>query len=162
MKKTILLVGMILCVLFSSVSGVFAVENSVEDGGDYVIYHEDGGYTIVSDIEKTVTPSLAKSMTSTVFAKRDATHYDANGNAVWVYTLRAYFDYVEGVSAECTDAMDSYDIEDSSWEFSEGEAVCSGNQAVASAVFKEKVLFVTTKTVPVTITITCDEYGNLS
>lgn len=162
MKKTILLMGMIVCVLLSSVAGVFAAENAGEEDGSYVIYHEDGGYTVVSHIERTVTPSLTRSTTRIVFAKRDATHYDADGNVVWVYTLRAYFDYVEGVSVECTDAMDSYDIEDSSWEFAEGEAVCAGNQAIASATFEQKVLFVTTKTVPVTITITCDEYGNLS
>ena len=162
MKKTILLASMVFCILLSSAGSIFAADRAGEIDGAYVIYHEDGSYTVISAVEYGEVASSERSSTRTVFGKKDVTHYTSDGSVLWVYYLRAYFDYIEGVSVECTDAMDSYDIESSNWEFAEGEAICSGNQAIASATFKEKVLFVTLSTIPVTITITCDEYGNLS
>ena len=164
MKKSVLFLTMIVCFFLLLGNGIFAVEKNQTvylDDGSCVIYNDDGSYIVISAVES-IELTDSRSLQGSKFGKKDMTHYSADGNVVWVYTLRGYFTYESGVCAECTDAIDSYDIENSAWSVSESESFCSGNQAVANATFVEKFLFVTTDTVPVSLTITCDEYGNLS
>ncbi len=164
-RKNWLVLGLTVCLLLSSVLGVFASDREVDvvynDDGSCVVYNEDGSYLVVSAVESEEIPS-ARSSERIRFGIKDATLYNEDNEVLWVYTLRGYFSFIEGVSATCTNALDDPDILDNHWSVKESETLCSGNQAIANATFVEKILLITVRTVPVSLTITCDEYGNLS
>ncbi|MDD5900502.1 MAG: hypothetical protein PUC73_06350 [Lachnospiraceae bacterium] len=127
---------------------------------EYIETLEDGSYfhVIVSEL---ASPSESRSV-QTQRGSREITYHDANGVALWKYTLYGTFQFIPGSSAACVSSSYSVDIYDSSWESSYVSATKSGNQAIGDATFIKKVLLITTQTENIHITLSCSAYGTLS
>ena len=81
----------------------------------------------------------------------------------WTYILSATYELVEGVSVTCTSSDYSYSISKSQWKFSDGNSYYENNVAHGKGTFKYKVFgFITSTTINLDVTLTCDVYGNLS
>lgn len=135
--------------------------NSTRNIDTIVQYYDDGSYLTVSAPQLTLLKSVRSTLT-TIEAEQFAKFTNSSGELEWEYTLTATFSYVYGSSVTCTDASYDYSIYDTSWKFSNGSASHSGATAYGYGTFKNKVLFITTKTINVDLSITCDVYGNLS
>ncbi|MBO5969095.1 MAG: hypothetical protein J6S14_11435 [Clostridia bacterium] len=126
-----------------------------------VIEYEDGSYLTIFVPEFTMVNSM-RSTATTILAEQPARFTNSSGEIEWEYTLTATFSYVYGSSATCTNASYDYTIYENSWEFSNGSSSRSGATAYGYGTFKNKFLFVTTKTINVDLSMTCDIYGNVS
>lgn len=157
------------CLLLSLIfiTALFAIPANAEeiaDTGDIVgSVHtfEDGSYIIIGVPKISLVP-LMRSNSLSLSAEIPASFINASNEIEWEYTLTATFSYVYGVSATCTNADYSYTIYDDSWKFSDGSTSRSGATAYGYGTFKNKFLFITTKTVEIDLSMTCDVYGNLS
>lgn len=130
----------------------------------HIIYLEDGSYiTTVLQEETSVASNLILRSTSlTKKGSKTVTYRDNNGDVCWEYILTGEFSVVEGTSVTCTNSTYTVNIYDSDWSFNNGSATKSVNVAYGVGTFKKKVLFITTKTVNIDISITCDVNGVLS
>lgn len=122
-----------------------------------VQYFEDGSYLVIKTQEDiSLFASGTKSKSKTGY------YYDGDNNELrWSVTLNATFSYT-GSSATCTKASTSYKIYDSAWKVKEANATRSGRTATGDFLVKKYWLGIITKTVPLTITISCDNNGNIS
>lgn len=127
---------------------------------EYIEYLEDGSYFHVT-ISEGETSFLSRSV-QTKSGSRKTTYYDANGTALWDFTVYGTFQFIPGSSAACTSSSCSFNIYDSSWENSHSSAGKSGNQAIGDATFNEKVFLITTNIRDVHLVLTCSAYGTLS
>lgn len=127
---------------------------------DYIETLEDGSYFHVT-VSELAFPSEARSV-QTQHGSREITYHDADGVALWKYTLYGTFQFIPGSSASCVSSSYSVDIYDNSWESSYASATKSGNQAIGDATFIKKVLLITTQTENIHITLSCNAYGTLS
>lgn len=130
----------------------------------HIIYLDDGSYitTELREEISDVSDSVLRSVSLTKKGSKTVTYYDNNGNISWKYILTGEFSVVEGMSAICTNSTYTENIYDNDWSFSNGSATKSVNVAYGVGTFKKKLLFITTKTVNIDISITCDANGNLS
>ncbi len=174
----VLLIATLTNVFAVSAFAVSASSNEIEtksvvvnEDGSTTYYHDNGTATIVSPVEIVSdlgVASLNSAVQTTgagvdILGKVDATNVDKKTGAVnWVYTLRAYFNYVEGVSSTCTLVTYDYSISDTSWSFSNGRTDKSGNIGYGYGTMTNKFLFFTSQTVDIALRICCDVYGNLS
>lgn len=158
MKKSVLVI-LALVMVFTAIVPASAEDVQKERvlaDGTVIINCDDGGYIIIY-------PAVAVSSTrSSTTKSKTEKKFDSSGNTVWTYTLYGTFTYTYGVSATCTAASYSKNIFDSSWSFSNGSAMASGAKARGVGTFTKSWLFVTTDTVNVDLTLTCDKYGNVS
>ena len=165
MKKFIIPILLVLATVFSALP-VFAEETTpsviTTDDGSTITYFTDGSSITVSPVRDAVEANLVRATTQTLNKSKDVTYKDSDGNIEWKYTLSATFTYEYGVSATCTKASYTKTINDSAWSFSDGSATKSGNVATGKGTFKYKVLFITTQTRNINITLTCDKYGNVT
>lgn len=169
MKKTLLLLFIVLSVTALTVVPVFAQEESYaatetileEDGTVHMIY-EDGSVLTLSPIQTDENDISTYSNEKTITKHRIASFKDANGKLCWEYTLYGEFSYVYGVSSTCTRASYTQHIYDDGWEFSDGSATRSGNVAYGKGTYKKSLLFITIKTYNIDISLTCDIYGNVT
>lgn len=120
-----------------------------------VTYYDDGSY--MTDVVY-VSPARAS---GTVTGNRVRTYYNDSGTEMWKATLTGTFSYT-GTTATCTASSCSVSISNSSWYVVSKSATKSGNTATASLTMGNKLLGITVKKVPITITLTCDGNGNLS
>lgn len=164
MIKRVLSVILSLFILSTFALPAFAsnapIEETLADNVS-ITYFSDGSSLTISPAmlgeEQTISRAA---QTTTVY--KTATYKDSNGNVDWEFKLTATFSYEYGVSATCTNASYSKTINDSSWSFSNGSATKSGSIATGKGTFTHKVLFITTQTQNVTVTLTCDKYGNVT
>lgn len=126
-----------------------------------VTYFSDGSSLTVSPAVLVAEQTLSRSAQTQTYSKT-VTYKDSDGNVDWEYKLTATFSYEYGVSSTCTKVSYTKTINDSGWSFSDGSATKSGNVATGKGTFKYKVLFITTQTRNVNITLTCDKYGNVT
>ena len=168
MKKTLLAILLILCLLYSSTVVVFASsatpevfssdEASLIETSSTIEYLEDGSY-LVTTIKESPTPR------GEIYSKRgtkEVTLYNSDDEIQWIYYLYGMFTIETGVSVVCTDAYRAYEIFDTSWKEDSHSEWYSGNVAYGQAVFKRKVLFITTSTQNLEGAVTCDAYGVIS
>lgn len=87
---------------------------------------------------------------------------DSDGNEIWHFTVTGVFTVTTGVGATCTSASYSTSISDDAWELDSASAYESGNQAVGTATFIKKILFITIDSIDCDVTLTCDANGSLS
>lgn len=106
--------------------------------------------------------NFSRATLTTIEANRYVEYTNSSGENEWKYTLTATFSYIYGSAVVCTDSDYDYTIYDDSWNFSDGSTTRSGGTAYGYGTFKNKFLFVTTQTVEIDLSITCDVYGNLS
>lgn len=129
--------------------------------GSTVIYNADGSRTVTSPIytvgqDQTDGTKASGSVTRSI----SSIQYESDGSLAWRFTLTATFTYT-GTTAFCTSASYSKTIYNSAWSFSNGSATRSANTATGKGTFTKKVLGITTQTIPVNLTLTCDENGNV-
>lgn len=130
---------------------------------EQIVYYNDGSYLIIN-LEETENYSVSGTKAVQANSKsgnKTCTYYENTGVAVWAVTLSASFTY-DGNSSSCTAANCSVNIYDSAWYVISKSTSRSGNTATANVTMGKKVLGVTTKTVPCTLTLSCDVNGNLS
>lgn len=153
MKKiSTFLLAMLFCLMVPF--GAMAQDTKTTDSE--VQYFEDGSYTITT-YEEMITPFSSGSAAK----GKSVTRYTSDNEKVWSVTLWATFTYT-GSSATCTKASTTYVIYDSAWKITKNTASKSGRTATADFVMKKYWLGIITYTVPGTITLTCDNNGNIS
>ncbi|MBR6537074.1 MAG: hypothetical protein IKT67_07710 [Lachnospiraceae bacterium] len=159
----------LMCGFFALLSAALATptqaEAALKDTDSIIVSEhietlEDGSYFHVT-VSELVSPSESRSV-QTQHGSREITYHDANGVALWKYTLYGTFQFIPGSSAACISSSYSIDIYDSSWENTYASASKSGNQAIGDGTFIKKVLLITTHTENVHATLTCSAYGTLS
>ena len=170
MKKTV--ISFFLAVVMMAVLPLMSVAADVStnpfietfDDGSYIVHYEDGATLTVSAprIPDHADPDSTKGTLTVITRSIDATYRDSDGDLEWKYTLTGTFSYTYGVSSTCTSATYSQNIYQGSWEFSDGAATASGNQAHGTGTYKQKLLFITIRTVNVNLLLTCDKYGVVS
>lgn len=161
MKKIFVSIILTISMIISAIFPAFAAEPSSNEINESVTitYLDDGSYIVKTIVSKSVG---SRSSTFTKTGNIVASYYSGDDELLWQYTLYGEFLVNSGVSAVCTSATYTQNIYASSWSFSNGQATASGNTAYGVGTFKDKVLFVTIKTVDVDLNIVCDIYGNLS
>lgn len=166
MKKRIISLFITISMIFSVSVNIWAAEEAPvqrESDGATVICFEDGSKLTISPIEviESTDGVSRASGTQMKTGTETAIFEDSSGNLKWEYTLTARFAYYSGESVACVSATYSQTIYDDAWSFSNGSTVKSGNTAYGYGTFKKKVLFVTTQSHDVDLSISCDLYGNL-
>ncbi len=96
----------------------------------------------------------------TVTRTKYAAYYDSKGNLLWTVYLTADFTF-DGKKAECTDVRTSYNIKDGDWKLLSADCERAGNTASGTFAIKQYKLGVPLKEIEKTLTLTCDEKGNI-
>lgn len=154
MKKRIIS-AILLCLLLLTAIPNDAYAYEVSDSCDEVIHFEDGCFLTIS-IEE-----YASRAASTKSGRKTYTYRDANGVELWNAVLTASFTYT-GTSSTCTSASCVVTIYDSNWYEKSNTTTRSGNTATTELTIGKKFLGVPFTTFSYTITLSCDENGNLS
>lgn len=118
--------------------------------------------TVIRQSPITKSTRSTKSTTYTKLGEKIVNLYDSKDNLQWTYTLTGTFKVNEGVSAVCTNSTYSSVIYEKSWSLSAHENSYSDNIAYGTAVYKRKVLFITTNTYDIDVSIGCNIYGNIA
>lgn len=142
MKKILVSILLVLGLVFSNMTSIYA--NSC--------YYEE----TIEIIEENMTRS-----TSTKTAKKTGTYKNSSGAVQWSVTVTGTFSY-NGSTSSCTKSTVSTEITNTSWKVSSSSASKSGNKATAHATMKCYLLGNVIDTVSKTVTLTCDQNGNLS
>lgn len=149
--KKILSFAVAVCLIISIVPQLGYALNTEND----VIYFENGSYLIVS--VQTVESRIAGTKSSS----KTYQYCLPDGTLEWQAVLRGSFVYT-GSSGNCTSATCNVTIYNPDWyEVSKTTGTANGT-ASAELVMGYKVIGITTKTVPVSMSITCDKDGNLT
>lgn len=156
MKITKRLSLFLLTMLFCFTVPFSALAQTNEQTKTDVQYFEDGSYLVVETQDK-----ISLFASGTVNKAKTGYYYNNDNELQWSVTLDATFTYT-GSSATCTKASTSYKIYDSAWKVKEANATRSGRTATGDFLVKKYWLGIITKTVPLTITISCDNNGNIS
>lgn len=138
------------------IAPLFVAANAVEASDEVCVwYFDDGSYI-------TETFSIIRSRASgSITGTKTRNYYDSEGTLDWKIDITGSFTYT-GTSAACTSSTCNVTIYDSSWYTVSKSSGKSGNTATASATMGEKILGVTVRQVPVSLSISCDKDGNLS
>lgn len=163
MKKNIFSILLLVCMMATLFVPVYAAEpivteTELEVRSTNVEYFEDGSYLVTTIKE---TPSSR----ATVYSKsgsKDITLYNSDDEIQWIYTLVGTYTVETGVSAVCTNSTFRYTIYVDKWSLTDHSNSYSGNVAYGTAVFKKKVLFITTSTQEIDAHVACDAYGVIS
>lgn len=150
MKRTfamILACAMILCVMPISVQGA-QTHTTVE-------FFEDGSYNVT-----TIEESAGRMMTKV--GSKKTSHYSSNHELEWVITVTGEFLY-DGTTSTCTYASGVVTIVyTAGWYFISDHSSWSGNTANYYVTFGQKALGVTIDRPTCSVSLSCDENGNLS
>lgn len=120
-----------------------------------ILYFDDGSYITIQLSEAGGRAGGVKTGNKTY------TYWDSKGVTVWKAVLTGTFSYT-GTTATCTSCSCSVTIYDTAWYQVSKTTGKSGGTATAELTMGYKVLGITTKKVPVSMTLTCDADGNLS
>lgn len=151
--KRIVIVTLTLVVLIGMLPfNAFAVSKA---GDTNVVRFDDGAYMEIS-----IDTSSAR-VANTVSGSKTYTYYDSDGNVEWKATLSATFAY-SGSWYTCTTANCNVTIYDDKWYVISNTTTRSSNNATTQLTMGKKYLGVTTAKPQYTITLTCDNNGNLS
>jgi len=93
----------------------------------------------------------------TTSGTKTATHYSAQGVAIWKVTVSGTFTYTPGVSAKATSASVTVGIADEDIKFIEKDSYTSSASAYGYGKVKYGIDYLGK-----TVKLTCDTYGNLS
>lgn len=152
-----MLIAMLMSLSAYSISAISGDTSVVPDSRE-IVYLEDG-YYIVYEMEE---PENSVFSTKTVTGKKTGYVYDSSSTKVCSLTLNAKFSVDVGVSAKCTSATYSTASYVSGWSIESVSVNRSGATATASGTAKKKVLGITTHSSPISVSMTCDKYGNVT
>lgn len=153
---------------FSMILGLSCMAVSAETTSDDVVelqegvyYFEDGSYIVTERILSDVQPLSVGTKTYSNIS----TFYDNNDVAQCALKVTGTFEVNYGVSVKCTNVsatsyvyVDGWTVEKVTKSSSSGSG--STASATASGEFVKKLLFITTKRIPVSVSVTCDKNGN--
>lgn len=122
------------------------------NNGDYI----ETILVVESDYSQPYATTQTKKGTKTSYYK------NSDDTVLWSVSVTGTFSYISGSSSTCTAVSGSAVTNDSSWKVSTASTSKSGNKAISSTTAKHYTLFIVTKTVEKSVTLTCDTYGNLS
>lgn len=149
------IIAFLISALFLGASFFVSVSATEVEGEVCVWVFEDGSYI-------TESFSMNRSRASgTVSGSKTRNFFGSDGDLEWKVVLSGSFTYT-GTSATCTSSTCNVTIYDSNWYTVSKFSNKSGNTATASATIGEKLLGVTVRQVPVSLSISCDKDGNLS
>lgn len=121
-------------------------------------YLENGDYIETSIM---ISPALFSTKATKTGSKTN-TYYNASGTAMCSVTVRATFSYTAGESSTCTAVSGSAASYSSEWKVSSANATRSGNTATATTTATHTDGSIIYETKKLSVTLTCDTYGNLS
>ena len=117
---------------------------NTSNGDKVYMFHEDGHYSFVKTMTK------ARSC------------YSEDDQLLWEMTITASFRY-DGKTVSCTEVSGHvYVAATGSWYVISETPESEGNTATYTVEFGRTTLGITTSTAAYTLTLTCDEHGNLS
>ena len=167
MKKIILFVVLV-SILITVPANVFAAQPiRVMDSDAQYQFFDDGSY-LVTTLDVVILDEIstrgAEPESYNLQAKQSVEYYDAYNNLDWVVTITAIFLVCPtcAQSGMCQSSELSAKIYDTSWGMYDVDERCLSNNAYATCNMKDKILGITTMTVNVEFTLTCDRYGNIS
>lgn len=158
MKKQKIL-AIFICLAMIMASGITAF-GSTTYGEKEIVYLEDGTYfeTVIEESTPIVQP-FAQERTKT--ASKITRHKNASGETLWYVKVTGTFKY-DGTSSRCTDSTATAAAPASNWYIKSKSASKSGNTARATATAKKVVNGLTTKTMTLTVKVTCSKNGTIS
>lgn len=136
--------------------GYFAGEQILVS--EIVEYYKDGSILVTSVYELTVP---ARSSLYNKAGRKTYEYRDVDGNILWTFAVQGEFRIIEGASVSCVSASCSSQVLHENWSCTRKSASPSGSQAVANGVFEMTVLGIAISTQEVSVTLSCDHYGNL-
>lgn len=155
--KIVKRISVIFLTLILSMSIPFSVfAQSTITTNSKVEYFDDGSY-LVTEFTETIAPFSSGSKSE----GKTATYYSSDDERQWSVTIWGTFTYT-GSSATCTNASTSYTVYNSAWKVKEATATKSGRTATGNFLVKKYWLGIITKTVPMTVIMSCDNSGNIS
>ena len=155
--KIVKRISVIFLTLILSMSIPFSVfAQSTITTNSKVEYFDDGSY-LVTEFTETIVPFSSGSKSE----GKTATYYSSDDKRQWSVTIWGTFTYT-GSSATCTNASTSYTVYNSAWKVKEATATKSGRTATGNFLVKKYWLGIITKTVPMTVIMSCDNNGNIS
>lgn len=155
---------------FTMVLGLGGMAASAESPSDGVIELHEGIYTFEDGsyiVTERVSPDAQTLSVGTKTYSNLSIYYNSDHEAQCALKVTGSFEVDYGVSVRCTNVaatsyvyVDGWSVENVSKSSSTGSGATAS--ATASGEFVKKVLFITTKRVPVSVTVTCDKNGNAS
>lgn len=160
MKKfiSIILTAILLISPFSFVTSAENYEITISETTEYF---EDGS-SIITTITQQTSNIMPLSSTYNLTGSKTKTGKDSSGNVLYKFKITGTFLVNEGTSATCTAVSCSASDCNYGWELDSYTTSKSGNTAKANGIFKKKTLFVTTQTIEIPISLSCDVNGVLS
>lgn len=156
MKKSIISLVIVIAVLFSIATPVFAENDLTNTYTSNIIYLDNGDYVVITVDEYFTSKSTTKT------GNKHYNYYNANDVLRWKVTLTGTFSYTYGVSSTCTKASHSVTIYDDSWSTDSAVSYKSGDAAYADVTMNQRLLGIVVYQKDVHLALTCDKYGNLS
>ncbi|MBQ9977162.1 MAG: hypothetical protein IJP21_01045 [Clostridia bacterium] len=158
MKKLfpIILVVILLIMPFSFTTFAEAPEVIISETTEYF---EDG-----SSVTTTITQQINKvsRAVTTVSGSKVKTGRNSNGQIEYKFQVNGTFSVNVGISATCTAVSCGASELANGWSLDSSTTSKSGNTASATGILKYKVLFVTTHTIEIPLSLSCDANGTLS
>lgn len=157
MKRTILLFfAIMLLVSLLSVS-IDASEDRPIVGYSSIEYLDNGDY-IVTELTINQPKGLSPNNTLTVKSgSKTKSYYASNGTKIWSVTVNGTFSYTYGVSSTATSSAATVNLFSANASFVRKSASTSGNTATATGTVAYSSVSTT-----MTVSVSCDKYGNLS
>lgn len=150
MKRIIcLFVTMILLVT------LLPINTSANEMESRIIYFADGSFLEV------IMETVELRTSGTISGGKTYQYKNSNGELQWKAVLNGMFTYT-GSSATCTSSSCNVTIYNTSWYQVTKTTGKRGATATAELTMGYKVLGITAKKVPISMTLTCDKDGNLS
>lgn len=163
MKKALsflLVLAMVLGLGCMAVSAETTSEDVI-DLQEGIYYFEDGSYIVTERVTSDIQPLSVGTKTYSNIS----TYYNNKDVAQCALQVIGTFEVNYGVSVKCTNVtaktyvyVDGWTVEKVTKSSSSGAG--STAYATASGEFVKKMLFITTKRVPVSVSVTCDKNGN--
>lgn len=159
MKKTlsIILIVILLITPFSFTTHAEIPEVIISETTEYF---EDGS-SITTTITQQIS-SLSPRATKTVSGSKVKTGKNSDGDILYKFKVNGTFSVNVGVSATCTAVSCGASDLASGWSLDSSTTSKSGNTARATGILKYKVLLITTQTIEIPLTLSCDANGTLS
>ena len=121
------------------------------------IYMDNGEY-----IETTIVTYPQTRSSNTKTATKTSTYKNSSNEALWSVSVTATFSYETGKSCLCTSVSGESKSYSSVWKVSGTSTSKSGNAATAKATGTKYFIGIPMNSYNLSVTLTCDTYGNLS
>jgi len=164
MKKFFSLLASVLILISCFSLSAFAINNNESNHSNNengkIEYFSDGSYAIttVASEETTLMRSTSKTITKSIKV------YNSDKEETCRLTLKAVFSVNTGTSVTCTSSTCSTTIYQNGWSIVSTSTSRSNKTSYATATAtgtaKKKVLGITTKSIPLSTTITCYKDGS--